>query len=85
MKIKIVPVGANYTCPECGIVTSKWCTKLKCDCHVKSGIAISFGRVLHFAGWLKGEVNCESDKGTLESRESCEEELIDEKKGELPQ
>jgi len=48
MKIENHPIFKDYVCPTCGIITSKWCTKLLCDCHKKEGEIIIFGGIWHF-------------------------------------
>jgi len=38
----------DYICPTCGMKTSKYCTRLKCDCHIKENRIVDFGGILHF-------------------------------------
>ena len=45
--ISSVPVCRDYTCPHCGTVTSKWCTKAQCDCHKKHNDALVLGGIWH--------------------------------------
>jgi hypothetical protein len=41
-------VFQDYTCPICGTVTSKHCTKLKCDCHKRIGVTVHFNGIVNF-------------------------------------
>lgn len=48
MKIESYPIFTDYICPTCKTVTSKWCTKIQCDCYKKEEKIIIFGGITHF-------------------------------------
>ena len=47
--MKIIAIGEDYVCPECGKMTSRFCTKLQCDCWKRSTTLISLGGIVHIA------------------------------------
>ena len=40
-------IGQDYTCPHCGTVTSRYATRLQCDCHKERGEIVNLGGILH--------------------------------------
>jgi hypothetical protein len=46
-KIVDVPIFTDYKCPYCGVITSKYCTKLQCDCYKEKDEIVNLGGIFH--------------------------------------
>lgn len=43
----IVPIFEDYECVICKKITSRWATKLQCNCHNEKGFFVNLGSILH--------------------------------------
>ena len=55
MGIRVVPPFTNYKCPHCEKITSKWATKIGCNCHIEKQEIVCFNGIFYLE--LKGISN----------------------------